>query len=365
MTLIISKEGKTVRLEKQRFENEAALQRYIFDCPEAIPLDEVSSGARLLVLGREFPTKCGPIDVLGTDQTGHPYLIETKLYKNPDKRQVLAQVLDYGAALWSKPPSAELLLEALREDAAKRHKSDPVERLATFLETDEGSTIEQLASIAEALSEGRFTAIVLMDRLDERLRDLIRFLNGSSRFQVLAVELDYYRHEGSEIVSPRIFGAEVRRPANSAGSRRCSDPDAWLETWKRDYGEGAIEAWRTFLDSALANEIPAISLGHLPSCIPYLYLAESPVGSIRLFRLAKKAPELRDELFVHKKLFEANPEATVIRDRFRTAIEKMVPGAYRASDSNRVFVPIEAACHVRDSVIQVIAEFAESLNSIK
>lgn len=65
--------------------------------------------------------------------------------------------------------------------------------------------MEQLAAIAEALSEGRFTAIVLMDRLDERLRDLIRFLNGSSSFQILAVELDYYRHEGSEIVSPRQF----------------------------------------------------------------------------------------------------------------------------------------------------------------
>jgi hypothetical protein len=42
MTLIISKEGKTVRLEKQHFENEAALQKYIYECPEAIPLDEVS-----------------------------------------------------------------------------------------------------------------------------------------------------------------------------------------------------------------------------------------------------------------------------------------------------------------------------------
>jgi hypothetical protein len=52
-------------------------------------------------------------------------------------------LLDYGAALWSKPPSAELLLEALRVDAAKRHKSDPVESLEKFLETDEISAVEQ------------------------------------------------------------------------------------------------------------------------------------------------------------------------------------------------------------------------------
>lgn len=35
MTLIISKEGQTVRLEKQRFEKQAALQKYIYECPEA------------------------------------------------------------------------------------------------------------------------------------------------------------------------------------------------------------------------------------------------------------------------------------------------------------------------------------------
>jgi len=93
MTLIISRQGTTIRIEKQPFKNEAALQQYIYDCPEAIPLDEVSTGAKLFVLGRESPTKSGPIDVLGTDQSGHPYIIETKLYKNSDKRLVLAQVL--------------------------------------------------------------------------------------------------------------------------------------------------------------------------------------------------------------------------------------------------------------------------------
>lgn len=52
------------------------------------------------------------------------------------------------------------------------------------------------------------------------------------------------------------------------------------------------------------------------------------------------------------------------REHFRGVVEKIVPGAYR-SDSDRVYVPIEAACQVRDSVIQAIAEFAESLKSIK
>jgi hypothetical protein len=364
MTLIISKQGTTIRLEKQPFENEAALQQYIYDCPEAIPLDELSAGAKLFVLGREFPTNSGPIDVLGTDQVGHPYIIETKLYKNPDKRLVLAQVLDYGAALWSNPPSAELLLEALREDAAKRHKSDPIERLAAFLDKDDVTSERQLAVIAEALSEGRFTAIVLMDRLDQRLRNLINFLNDNSGFQLLAVELDYYRHEDSEIVSPRMFGAEARRKGGGKPPKPPTDPNEWLADWERKYGETAVAAWRTFIASALASGILGLRLGHYPSGMPYLYLAELPVGPVYLFRLAGAGPEVRDDLF-RAKVFNADPLAQAARERFRSAMIGVVPGAYYGGDSGRVFAPVEAVAEARDSVVRAIAEFADSLQSIR
>jgi hypothetical protein len=364
MTLIISKQGTTIRLEKQHFENEAALQQYIYDCPEAIPLDEVSAGAKLFVLGREFPTNSGRIDVLGTDQSGHPYIIETKLYKNPDKRLVLAQVLDYGAALWSNPPSAELLLEALREDAAKRHKSDPLERLAAFLDEDEGTSERQLTVIAEALSEGRFTAIILMDSLDQRLRHLINFLNDNSGFQLLAVELDYYRHEDSEIVSPRMFGVEARRKG-SKPPRPPTDPNKWLADWENKYGETAVGAWRTFIDSALASGILGIRLGHYPGGMPYLYLAELPVGSLNLFRLANAKPEVRDDLFIRERVFNADPLAQAARERFRSAMIEVVPGAYYGGDSGRVFAPVEAVGQTKESVIRAIAEFADSLQQTR
>ena len=273
MTLIIRKEGITIRLEKQPFENEAALQKYIYECPEAIPLDEVSHGAKLFVLAREFRTNSGPIDVLGTDQNGHPYIIETKLYKNPDKRLVLAQVLDYGAALRTNPPSANSLLQALREDALKRNRTEPVERLTAFLDSDTVSTEQHLSAIAEALSEGRFTAVVLMDQLSQRLRDLIGFLNENSRFQLLAVELDYYSHDGSEIVSPRLYGAEVRR---NAGVKDVSgDPDQWFRDWTAKFGQPAANAWQSFLPAALASGVPGLSLGHYDSGMPYLYLSET------------------------------------------------------------------------------------------
>ena len=101
MAIILARHGQpAIRLERTTIDRESYLQQYIFAHPDALPLDEVDEDVRLLVLLREFPTSSGPIDALATDGDGRLYLIETKLYKNPDKRLVLAQILDYGAALW-------------------------------------------------------------------------------------------------------------------------------------------------------------------------------------------------------------------------------------------------------------------------
>ena len=102
MALIISENGKGAqRVGLSGFDKEDYLQQYIYDNPDAIPVYEIDEDIRLLVHAREFGTSSGPIDALGVDQNGNIYLIETKLFKNPDKRTVVAQVLDYGASLWS------------------------------------------------------------------------------------------------------------------------------------------------------------------------------------------------------------------------------------------------------------------------
>ena len=101
MTIIISKKGeKTKVLSKEDFANEKEVQEYIHKNPEALPIYELEEDLKLFILKREFPTNSGPIDAIGIDKYGTIYVIETKLYKNPDKRTVLAQVLDYGASLW-------------------------------------------------------------------------------------------------------------------------------------------------------------------------------------------------------------------------------------------------------------------------
>ena len=58
---------------------------------------EIDEDIRVLILMREFPTNSGPIDALGVDANGNIYIVETKLYKNPDKRGCSA-----GVGLWCR-----------------------------------------------------------------------------------------------------------------------------------------------------------------------------------------------------------------------------------------------------------------------
>ena len=101
MAIIVTKQGKNaIKIDPSRFEQEDDLQTYIAQNPDSLPLYEIKEDIRLLILGREFPTNSGPIDAIGIDKDGEIYIVETKLYKNPDKRLVVAQVRDYGASLW-------------------------------------------------------------------------------------------------------------------------------------------------------------------------------------------------------------------------------------------------------------------------
>jgi hypothetical protein len=94
-----------------RFVSEQQLHDAVAEFPELIPHDRFGLG-RLTVLAREFPCAAGYIDLLLVDEFGRLVVCEVKKgAENADVRRVIAQMLDYGAALWqtdidaSKRPS--------------------------------------------------------------------------------------------------------------------------------------------------------------------------------------------------------------------------------------------------------------------
>lgn len=212
MSIIISKNGKSAtKLDKISFGLEGRLQEYIYDNPESIPLYDIKEDIKLLILAREFATNSGPIDAVGIDHDGEIYLVETKLYKNPDKRTVVAQVLDYGAALWKSSTTLESFLSQLNKHTQSKFNQLATEKIQEYFELAD----EQLEQVVERmnvnLNEGNFKFVVMMDNMDDRLKDLILFMNQNSKFDIYGVELEYYQHNSFEIMIPRLYGAEVKK----------------------------------------------------------------------------------------------------------------------------------------------------------
>jgi hypothetical protein len=62
-----------------------------------------------------------------------------------------------------------------------------------------------------------------MDKLEDRLKDLILYVNQNSKFDIYAVELEYYKHAEFEIMIPKLFGNEVKKDIPTQQSNRWSD----------------------------------------------------------------------------------------------------------------------------------------------
>lgn len=216
MAIIVITNGKnSVKIRKEPIRKEYDLQKYVYDNPDCLPLDELRDSLRLLVLVREFQTSSGPIDLLAVDREGDLFVVETKLFKNPDKRHVVAQMLDYGAALWRGYPNPDEFLDDV--DAALDGK------LGARLKGHFALTDEEAKAICEQMKRnlisGSIRFVVLMDQLDDGLRNLILFINQKSKFDIYAVEIEFYRHGELEIAIPKLHGQEVKKDAGVAKPR--------------------------------------------------------------------------------------------------------------------------------------------------
>lgn len=227
MSIIISQNNKNAkRLDKLEFGLEQDIQQYIYDNPDTIPIYEVDSDIRLFVAAREFSTNSGPIDALAFDQYGNIYVVETKLFRNPDKRTVVAQALDYGASLWRHSTNFEAFIDQLGRHTSKQFGKNFQDAFCDFFGIDDAS--EAFVAISNNLNSGNIKFVVLMDKLHNRLKDLIVYINQNSHFDIYAVEVEYYKYDSFEIIIPKLYGAEVKKEVVSkkaSGNYSYTDAD--------------------------------------------------------------------------------------------------------------------------------------------
>lgn len=237
MSIIISENGANAKkVEESNFELENNLQEYIYANPDVIPLYDIDEDIRLFIAAREFPTKSGPIDALGFDSSGNIYVVETKLFKNPDKRTVVAQALDYGASLWRHSTNFDDFIEQLDKSCQTTFNESFNEAFERFFGLETAN--DALSNIKNNLSEGKIKFVVLMDKLHEALKDLVVYVNQNSKFDLYAVELEYYKHGSFEVIIPKIYGSEVKKTITSSDDSNRFDNKLilnWYENLENPY----------------------------------------------------------------------------------------------------------------------------------
>ncbi|MDP6380671.1 MAG: hypothetical protein QF662_04925 [Phycisphaerae bacterium] len=196
------------------------LQDLIFARPELLPVAEFDESiSELVPIGREVGTPAGSIDDLFITPEGRLVIVETKLWKNPEKhRTVVAQVIDYAkeVASWDYNDLDEKVLTVSRSRQASATQSLS-QLIKPFLEEHGGTLAEFEERVIDNMKHGRFLLLIVGDKISPNLALLSESIHGvpGLEFQLGLIELCLYPvDEGSNwplIVTANIVGKTVEQ----------------------------------------------------------------------------------------------------------------------------------------------------------
>ena len=210
------------RIESQAKDEktEGWLQQLIFEHPDLLPVHEFDEiFAPLIPIGREVATKSGSIDNLYISPVGRLTIVETKLWKNPEKhRTVLAQVIDYAKDVseWTYDELSNAVLKASREADSNEKKS--LDEIVEPHMKEAGLTLLDFQErVIDNLQSGEFLLLIVGDRISPNVVLLTEAIHGvpGLDFRLGLVELQLYPLEAGGdwplLVIPDIVGRTVER----------------------------------------------------------------------------------------------------------------------------------------------------------
>jgi hypothetical protein len=199
--------------------------------PELLPADDLEVG-QTIVVGRESRLESGYADLVLIDPDGQICLVEVKNEGNPDTRLVIAQLLDYAAALWQM--SAEdferaVLHPYLRSiDQHDASLPDIASYVADNLDAsgdidggeneDDPSTLTDFAAnLEQTLASGHFRLIVAAPSIPTGVEKVIEYLNAQGHV-IYGLEVSFFGGP-AECFVPRLVAkprvTETRKLANA------------------------------------------------------------------------------------------------------------------------------------------------------
>jgi len=180
--------------------------------PELLPAEDIGLG-RVVVIGRESTLASGDADLILLDDRGQVCVVEVKKEGNPDARHVVAQLLDYAAALWGKT-LAEFEQDVFLPYARKRtwdvaaptslHEflvaefGDGIEEESSGVEPTASSVEEIESNLSESLRSGRFVLVLAAPVIPEKVRRVLDYMNAQGH-RLYGLEVSYFRLPGEKV----------------------------------------------------------------------------------------------------------------------------------------------------------------------
>lgn len=219
MSIIHISKGSFKSISKQSYRNkkiggfgEKSLQDLLINFPELIPSDYINPEEPpiFIVVRSEAGVTAGFMDILLLDQYAVPTVIETKLIDNREiRRSVLAQGIEYLSHLQTEW-SGDRFLEEAKEYWAKKEKAFEQLVQEKWGKEFDSPYISQLQS---NIDTANMRLIIAADLIPFELRRMIEFLNNTSKFEILGLEVALYSDEkdpDNKYLIPTLLGASER-----------------------------------------------------------------------------------------------------------------------------------------------------------
>lgn len=212
------------------FHIEKSLEKIIIKNPKLIPLDIITSNPEVefYPISSQLETSHGPLDIIGIDTHGEIYIIETKLYSNPDRRCVTAQVLDYASGLSTSSRDFDdfknMIEKANNSDVNKETplENKTLEQIVLEIPNSEDDLLQR---IQKNFLNSKFTFILVLDKIDEKLKAYLKYHNQNDDNSMYAMTLSQFDNKEIKIIISDIYGTETAKKSQSVRS---------YEKWKED-----------------------------------------------------------------------------------------------------------------------------------
>lgn len=179
-----------------------------------------------VVVGREANLESGYADLVLVDQTGQICLVEVKNEGNPDTRRVVAQLLDYAAALWqlSVEEFGRVVLGPFLDGSVGPVETslDVADYVRSHANSEDDVLVADddalLSGLEQSLSTGRFRLVLAAPVIPQGVEKVMEYLNAQGHM-VYGLEVGFF--SGSAecfvprlVVKPRV--SEIRAAAPKA-----------------------------------------------------------------------------------------------------------------------------------------------------